>query len=184
MSKDDRSIVSWFAFAAAIAALFVAILGVQNDGGSESAGGASGSGGGEKSSITITMYDNFSFSPSTVTVPTAGATITLVNDGSVAHNMEIAEFGLTSPVVQGKETIEWEIGPLDAGSYEFTCPQPGHAGAGMKGTLVVSDTASGGSGEDPMLNGGEGGEMTASQMDALMMKVAQQFPAVTEGKGG
>lgn len=183
MSKDDRSIVSWFAFAAAIAALFVAIIGVQNDGGSESAGGASGSGGGEKSSITITMYDNFSFSPSTVTVPTAGATITLVNDGSVAHNMEIAEFGLTSPVVQGKGTIEWEIGPLDAGSYEFICPQPGHAGAGMKGTLVVSDTATG-SGEDPMLNAGGSGQMTASQMDALMMKVAQQFPAVTEGKGG
>jgi hypothetical protein len=31
MSKDDRSVLSWLAFVAAIAALCVAILGLNND---------------------------------------------------------------------------------------------------------------------------------------------------------
>jgi manganese oxidase len=182
MSKDDRSIVSWFAFAAAIAALVVAIVGVQNNDSLESAAGGGG-GGGAPAEITVTMYDNFSFSPTTVTIPTAGATVTLVNDGSQNHNMEITELGLTSPVVAGKSQITWEIPAQSAGSYEFICPQPGHAGAGMKGTLVVSDTAAP---SDASHSGGgtSSAEMTASQMDALMLKVAQQFPAATVGHGG
>jgi plastocyanin len=184
MSKDDRSIVSWFAFAAAIAALVVAIVGVGDSTSSESAGGGGG-GGGEAAAITLTMYDNMSFSPSTITIPTGGATITLVNDGVQKHNMKIPELGLTSPEVEGGQSLEWSTGPIDAGSYDFECPQPGHAGGGMTGTLIVSDTAgSGETGEDPMLNGAGGGEMSNAQMDALMLNVAQQYPAVTEGKGG
>ena len=182
MSKDDRSIVSWFAFAAAIAALVVAIVGVQGNDSSESASGGGGSGS-APAEVTVTMFDNFSFSPTTLTIPTAGATVTLVNDGSVNHNMEITELGLTSPVVPGKSQITWEIPSVDAGSYEFTCPQPGHAGAGMKGTLVVSDTAA----ATDTSHGGDAmnsANMSASQMDALMLKVAQQFPAVTAGGPG
>ena len=182
MSKDDRSIVSWFAFAAAIAALVVAIVGVQNNDSSESAAGGGGGGGAAPAEITVMMYDNFSFSPTTVTIPTAGATVTLVNDGSQVHNMEITELGLTSPAVAGKSQIIWEIPAQKAGSYEFICPQPGHAGAGMKGTLVVSDTAT--PSGDSHGGGTADAEMSASQMDALMLKVAQQFPAATAGKGG
>ena len=184
MSKDDRSIVSWFAFAAAIAALVVAIVGVQGNDSSESASGGGGGAASGPTAVSISMFDNFSFSPTSVTISTEGATITLVNEGSAPHNMEIPDLGLTSPVVQGGDTVVWEVEPLDAGSYEFICPQPGHADNGMKGTLVVSSSASGG-GSDPMLNGeGSGGEMTNSQMDALMLKVAQQYPAATVGKGG
>ena len=184
MSKDDRSIVSWFAFAAAIAALVVSIVGVGSSDSSESAGGDGGSSGETAAAITLTMYDNLSFSPSTITVPTGGATITLVNDGVQLHNMSIPELGLVSPDVPGGGSLEWSTGPIDAGSYDFECPQPGHAGGGMTGTLIVSDSGSGQTGEDPMLNGEGSGEMSNAQMDALMLTVAQQFPAVTEGKGG
>ena len=183
MSKDDRSIVSWFAFAAAIAALVVAIVGVQNNDSPESAAGGGGASSGP-SAVTISMFDDFSFSPVTVTIGTGGAEITLINEGSAPHNMEIPDFGLTSPVVQGGETVVWDVEPLDAGSYEFICPQPGHADNGMKGTLVVSGT--GGGGSDPMTGGGGSAadEMTWSEMDAMMLEVAQQFPAATVGKGG
>ncbi|MBI4883678.1 MAG: multicopper oxidase domain-containing protein [Actinobacteria bacterium] len=181
MRNDDRSIVSWFAFAAAIAALVVAIVGVRDDGGESAA--PSGNGGGAPPTITVTMFDNFSFSPTTVTVPTVGAVIHLVNDGLLPHNMEITALGLTSPVVQGSQELDWEIGPFAAGSYEFVCPQPGHAAAGMKGTLVVTEST-GTASTDATEHAAATDEMTASQMDALMLGVAQQFPAVTEGHGG
>jgi len=181
MSKDDRSIVSWFAFAAAIAALVVAIVGVRSSDSSESAAGGETSSG--PTELTVSMYDNFSFSPTTVTISTEGASITLVNTGSSPHNMEITELGLTSPVVQGGDELVWEIGPLAAGSYAFICPQAGHADNGMKGTLVVSGSGGGTGESDPMA--GEGNrEMTASEMDSLMLQVAQKFPAATVGKGG
>lgn len=163
-------------------ALVVAIAGVGDRTG-ESASSNAGDGGGGKPTITITMDDSFKFTPSTVSVPTDGAIIHLVNSGNAVHNMEIPAFGLTSPTVNGQSELDWEIGPFSAGEYEFICPQPGHAGAGMTGTLVVTGS---GSSSDTVPHGVAGGsdEMTASEMDALMLAVAQQYPAVTEGHGG
>ena len=181
MSNDDRSIVSWFAFAAAMAALVVAIAGVRDQGG-ETAASTAGDGGGAKASITITMADDFSFMPSTITIPTAGATIRLVNAGNVPHNMEIPSLGLTSPVVAGQDQVDWEVGPFSVGEYELTCPQPGHASAGMTGTMIVTGSNSGSNA--PAAGHGTQDEETWSEMDARMLARAQQFPAVTEGHGG
>ncbi|MCE9623240.1 MAG: multicopper oxidase domain-containing protein [Actinomycetia bacterium] len=185
MSNQDRSVVSWFAFAAAMAALVVAIVGVSDNGGETAASSAGGDGGG-KPTITITMADNFTFTPNTITIPTDGAIIRLVNEGTSVHNMTIPNFGLTSPVVAGQSQIDWEIGPFAAGEYEFQCPQAGHASAGMTGTLIVTDSGSGTSTDASAPHGGvlTSDQMTASQMDALMLAVAQQYPAVTEGHGG
>ena len=163
-------------------ALVVAIAGVSDNGNGSAASSAGGDGGGGKPTITITMADNFTFSPDTITVPTDGAIIHLVNSGNSVHNMEIPTLGLTSPAVAGQDEIDWEIGPFAAGEYEFNCPQAGHASAGMTGTMIV--TGSGSSATTPHNGGTSDGEMSASEMDALMMAVAQQFPAVTEGHGG
>ncbi len=182
MGNNDRSVVSWLAFAAAMGALVVAIAGVSDNGNGSAASSAGGDGGGGKPTITITMADNFTFSPDTITVPTDGAIIHLVNSGNSVHNMEIPTLGLTSPAVAGQDEIDWEIGPFAAGEYEFNCPQAGHASAGMTGTMIV--TGSGSSATTPHNGGTSDGEMSASEMDALMMAVAQQFPAVTEGHGG
>jgi len=178
MEQQDRSIISWFAFAAAIAALVVAFVGVA-DGGSESASG----GGGTRPTIEVVMTD-FAFSPATITIPTSGATLTLVNDGASVHNFEILGQGIKSPDVASGVTDTFEVPALAAGTYQIICPQPGHEGAGMVGTLIVGESAAstdGGSG-DGMASSSD--QMTWSQMDALMLKVAQQYPAVTEGKGG
>ena len=179
MNKDDRSLISWFAFAVAIAALVVAIVGVGGDSSSES---ASGGGGGEKPTIEVIMND-FSFTPATITIPTGGATLKLVNQGAAVHNLQVADLGLKSPDVLAGETYAMEVGAQSVGSYKVICPQPGHEGAGMVGTLVVSDSAGAATGTDEMMTGGSE-RMTWSQMDALMLKVAQQYPAATVGKGG
>ncbi len=179
MNKDDRSLISWFAFAVAIAALVVAIVGVGGDSSSES---ASGGGGGEKPTIEVIMND-FSFTPATITIPTGGATLKLVNQGAAVHNLQVPDLGIKSPDVPAGETYAMEVGAQSVGSYQVICPQPGHEGAGMVGTLVVSDSAGAATGTDEMTTGGSE-RMTWSQMDALMMKVAQQYPAATVGKGG
>lgn len=174
MSTDDRSIVSWFAFAAAIAALVVAILGVQRDESESAAGG----GGVERPTIEVIMND-FSFSPATITIPTSGATLRLVNQGSQVHNLQVNELDLVSEVVAPGTSADYEIGALSAGSYTVICPQPGHEAAGMVGTLVVGESSG-----DTTDHSASNQEMSWSQMDALMLKVAQQYPAKTVGKGG
>jgi len=182
MNNDDRKVVTWLAFAAAMAALVVAILGTQ-DRGAETAASTAGGGGGIPT-VTITMADDFTFSPSTVTIPADGAIIQLVNVGHTVHNMQIPTLGLTSPEVAGQQQIEWEIGPFAAGEYDFTCPQAGHAAAGMTGTLVVTPAGANGDTSPGHTNQGTTPEMTAEQMDEMMMAVANQFPAATEGHGG
>ncbi|MDO8362730.1 MAG: multicopper oxidase domain-containing protein, partial [Actinomycetota bacterium] len=181
MSKDDRSIVSWFAFAAAIAALVVAVVGLGRD--DSSGGSAAGGGGGAPAELTVKMND-FSFSPATMTIPTAGAILHLVNEGATVHNLQIAELGIKSVDVPAGVTIDLTIAPQAVGEYKVICPQPGHEGAGMVGTLIVSesaDTSTDTSGDGMNLSSAE---MTNSQMDALMLKVAQQYPAATAGHGG
>ena len=184
MSKDDRSIISWFAFAAAIAALVVAIVGVANDNGGSAAGGGGTGSASATPTVDITMTD-FAFTPATITIPTGGAKIRLTNKGAATHNFQVVELGLKSIDVTAGVTTIFEIPAQTAGTYKVICPQPGHEGAGMVGSLVVSASASPstGTGSDHSTTG-DPKLMSASQMDALMLKVAQQYPAATAGHGG
>ncbi len=128
---------------------------------------------------------DFAFSPASISIPTGGATLKLVNDGAAPHNLQVPDLGITSPDVLAGETYVLEVGAQSAGSYKVTCPQPGHEGAGMVGTLEVSDsTAAAGAEPTHAANDGDGDDMSASQMAATMLKVAQQFPAKTVGHGG
>jgi plastocyanin len=65
-------------------------------------------------------------------------TIDLDNPSSLEHNVAIAKDGAeiaTSPTIgKGKTSVSVE---LDAGTYTFLCTVPGHAEAGMEGTLTV-----------------------------------------------
>ncbi len=195
MSKDDRSVLSWLAFAAAFAALVVAILGLRDDGGGggESASG-SGEGGGataEKPYVDVYLGD-FYFRPEVIVIPPQGAILHFVNEGGQQHNMEITEFGLTSPVVPAGQMYDWEVGPFEEGTYDIICPQPGHAQAGMVGQLVVSSTQE----PSPGTTGGAAGEGDGSgegdfhgfndwsEMDAAMLARGQAYPAVTSGQSG
>ncbi|MFZ9628738.1 MAG: multicopper oxidase domain-containing protein [Ilumatobacteraceae bacterium] len=182
MNKDDRSLLNWFALFAGLAALVVAILGVR-DNGSESAADSSASG--AKPTITVTMGDLY-FTPTQFTIPPQGAVFHLVNEGSAIHNLAIRELDLTSPDVPGNQMTDWEVGPIDEGSYTIYCPQPGHEAAGMVGTLTVSSSAtSGGSPTDTSMGGQSAmGAIDWSAMDAAMLGRAQLYPAATQGEGG
>ena len=86
--------------------------------------------------ISLTMVD-IAFEPTELTIPAGvDVTIELKNDGVLPHNFAVPSEGIQSEDfpsgASGSVTIN-----LPAGSYEFICSVPGHADAGMRGTLTV-----------------------------------------------
>ncbi len=65
-------------------------------------------------------------------------TVNSENDSTVPHNIAIQGNGIdeVGPVIQGGRTSTVEV-TVQAGKYPFLCTVPGHAAAGMKGTLTV-----------------------------------------------
>ena len=182
MSKDDRSVLSWLAFVAAVAALAVALFGLRDGGGSESASG----GGGSKPTVNVTMKD-FAFEPATISIPTGGAVLHLVNAGAQVHNLEVKDLGIKSIDIAPGVSYDLTIPATPAGNYRVTCPQAGHEGAGMVGSLAVGGATAGDGGTAGGMGGMEGMDHSASanaDMDAKMLAAAQLFPAKTAGHGG
>jgi plastocyanin/mono/diheme cytochrome c family protein len=77
--------------------------------------------------------------PDVVQVP-VGGTIQLVNDGSGGfHTFVIEGYNDDAPVdMPVGETIEWQVpDDLPPGEYTFYCSVPGHAEAGMVGSITI-----------------------------------------------
>jgi uncharacterized cupredoxin-like copper-binding protein len=84
-------------------------------------------------SVTVTLKE-FKFIFSAKAVHPGVVTFHLVNAGHVAHDLRIA--GKTSPMLlPGKKAVL--VVTLKKGKYPYLCTVPGHAAAGMKGTLTV-----------------------------------------------
>lgn len=109
-----------------------ALAGCGEESGDES---AAPQGGGE---VEIVATD-FAFDPDTVTVDAAGeVTFRLVNDGDVAHVLEVEggdveeETESVAPGKAGELTVD-----LVDGDYVLYCPIGNHREQGMEGKLVV-----------------------------------------------
>jgi plastocyanin len=65
-------------------------------------------------------------------------TIDFTNPSAIPHNVVIEKDGEElagfEPIAEGEESVSAE---LEAGTYTFICSVPGHAEAGMEGTLTV-----------------------------------------------
>jgi plastocyanin len=64
--------------------------------------------------------------------------ITFDNPSAIPHDVAIEQDGeeiaITEQIAEGKDSLSAELEP---GSYTFLCTVPGHAEAGMEGTLTV-----------------------------------------------
>lgn len=90
--------------------------------------------------ITVSVSNSMSFEPSNIAVR-AGQPVqlTLTNTGETAHDFTLKE-GVSQPVkvsVQGGETASGTFTIATPGRYSFECSMPGHALAGMKGSITV-----------------------------------------------
>lgn len=81
--------------------------------------------------------DEFGFSPAAITVDSGSpVNLTLVNTGLLVHDLTIPELGFVIVADPG-ESVTGGFVPERPGSYAFECSIPGHAQAGMTGTLIV-----------------------------------------------
>ncbi len=77
----------------------------------------------------------FKFKVTPATVATAGAvTFTVKNSGKLSHDFKIG--GKKTPLIAPGKSAKLTV-TLKAGKYPYLCTVPGHAAAGMKGTLTV-----------------------------------------------
>jgi uncharacterized cupredoxin-like copper-binding protein len=85
------------------------------------------------STVKVTATE-FKFKLSPATAKAGSVTFSIVNKGKLAHDFMIAgkKSRLVKPGKTGKLTVR-----LKAGKYPYKCTVPGHAAAGMKGTLSV-----------------------------------------------
>jgi uncharacterized cupredoxin-like copper-binding protein len=85
--------------------------------------------------VNVAMKE-FKFTLSKAKVPHGKVTFKLVNKGNLAHDFKIA--GKKSPMVQPKKTKTFVVTLSKKGKIAYICTVPGHAAAGMKGTLTVT----------------------------------------------
>jgi FtsP/CotA-like multicopper oxidase with cupredoxin domain len=178
MSRQERSVLGWGAFAVAIAALVLALFGLRDSGSAES-----GTNGGSEATVVEIALSEFAITPATPSIPSGKVILRITNKGSMVHNLSLPSLGKKTTDLQPGATEELNLGTVADGAYDMLCEIAGHAASGMTGKVTI-----GGSGGDMAggMTGGMTGEgtMTWQQMDKLMLDVAMKFPAKTEGKGG
>lgn len=104
-------------------------------------GGGSGSSAPPAGSIVVKLSE-YKFDPNTITHAHGTITFFLENVGTTAHDMSISDpAGNTvgaSDLVQPGNDATFTVTINTPGKYPFKCTQPGHADAGMTGTLTVT----------------------------------------------
>ena len=90
--------------------------------------------------VTVTVGSAMQFAPSSLVVR-AGQPVelTLRNGGGIPHDFTLAE-GASGPVkieAQGGQTARGTFTIDSPGTYAFVCSVPGHAAAGMRGTITA-----------------------------------------------
>jgi uncharacterized cupredoxin-like copper-binding protein len=87
------------------------------------------------------MADTMKFQPNTFAGVKAGQTVTveLKNGGATVHSVVAPALGVREKVVvQPGQTGQVTFSaPSEPGRYQFWCPEPGHAEAGMVGEVIV-----------------------------------------------
>ncbi len=171
--NQDRSMFTVFASLTAVAAFLLAAVGiivVVNKDDNASLKTASGP-------VTVTLTE-FKIAPGTINMPTGGS-LDVVNAGTMAHNLTVTG-GPATPDIAGGKSATLDLSSLKAGTYEVTCTIPGHAAAGMKATLVVGGSGSGG-GETA--SGSTGGSSSGSTSGGVFNGMSDQdFRAMDEAQ--
>jgi uncharacterized cupredoxin-like copper-binding protein len=79
------------------------------------------------------------FEPNSIEIEaTSGVNLTIVNRGRVFHDLVIDELDFRLGVEPGQSATGGLVSDAP-GRYEFYCSVPGHAAAGMRGTLTIQE---------------------------------------------
>jgi FtsP/CotA-like multicopper oxidase with cupredoxin domain len=173
-----RRALAYFAAFAGMGTLFAGtlllaaiLLGIRPASGTDTPTPLPSASGGPAGTIEVRAFD-LGFKPATVSVAQPGEyTVRFINDGGVLHDLTFDDGTVITADAHQSATGTVTI---PAAGLAFHCSVPGHADAGMTGTVAI------GEGETPQPSQ----TMTPEEMrdhDAARTAV---FPAETEGKGG
>jgi FtsP/CotA-like multicopper oxidase with cupredoxin domain len=166
----DRALV-FFGIMGALVALLAVIMVLTRD---EAAAGAAA---GESTAASTLSYDLTEFAIlGPQEVRPGPVTLQVHNGGSATHNLAI-DGGARTADLSVDESVTLDAGVLSEGTYTIFCSIAGHREAGMEMSLTVSPDAA-----DAVAPGDEE-EMSAEEMNQIMIDSMLAFPAETEGKG-
>ncbi|MBK5287284.1 MAG: multicopper oxidase domain-containing protein [Acidimicrobiia bacterium] len=175
LTRDDRQTFGLGAWLFALLAVLLAFsaLWVAGDARSSSSDAekAAALGGGTQVSLREFVID-----PAMIHAD-ANGTLAIKNTGSAPHNFAIKGTKLATPNIDPGGAATLSLEGLKAGTYEAICEIPGHAGQGMKATLMIG---AGGGGTTAAASGSTGQTDAAlradnARMDALMKKGTQAY---------
>ncbi|HEX8804359.1 MAG TPA: multicopper oxidase domain-containing protein, partial [Acidimicrobiales bacterium] len=179
-----------FAAVAAVLALIFATVGLVVGAGDRADEGTAAAG------ATVDLSE-FALTPAAVTVP-AGGSLEVTNSGATPHNLTVEGTDIATADLEAGASDTLDLSSLPAGDYRLLCSIPGHADAGMTGTLTVTAggdtgaglTTSGAGGAAASGSGGGSHDHAAmmsdddyAEMSRAMDETIAQFPAETEGTG-
>lgn len=124
--------IAMFAFLAAIFAVGLAARAIdEHEAVADAIGAQPAPSGGEPVNVTL---EEFAITPGSLDVP-SGAVLAVANQGQITHNLSVG--GAASPMIDGGESTQLDLGSLAPGTYTMRCDVPGHEAAGMTGILTV-----------------------------------------------
>lgn len=88
-----------------------------------------------KTIVTVKATNSLKFILSTKTVKAGAVTFKVTNTGSIPHDFKIA--GKQTPMIGAHKTATLTAVLKKGKKYPYLCTVPGHAAAGMKGTIKV-----------------------------------------------
>ena len=107
--------------------------------GAGAAGSAAGGGGGSSVKLSADPSGQLKFDTSSLSAKAGNVTIAFDNPASIGHDVAVEDssgkqLGVTDVITQSNADLKLNLKP---GTYKFLCTVPGHAAAGMQGTLTV-----------------------------------------------
>jgi plastocyanin len=108
-------------------------------GSASAAGGGGGGGGGGTVKISADPSGQLKYDTTSLTAKAGTDSFEFTNESPLSHNFTIEDksgktVGSTPTFTGGTKSVNLTLQP---GTYKFLCTVPGHAAAGMQGTLTV-----------------------------------------------
>ena len=85
--------------------------------------------------VTAGKPAELKFTLSKTAIAKGATTFKVTNKGKLVHNFKIA--GKKTPLLKAGKSASIKVTFTKAGKFPYLCTVPGHAPAGMKGTLTV-----------------------------------------------
>jgi Putative multicopper oxidases len=124
---------------------------------------------------TQVSLSEFTITPTMIDVEKDG-TIAIKNTGTVEHNFAVTGTSKRTAMIKPGSGATLSLAGLKSGTYTVICEVPGHAGSGMKATLMIG----GGGGAGAAASGSAGGSAAQlladnARMDATQKKVVESY---------